>query len=427
MGQVHRRTVPVVAGGRALPVFDKFTNRAREVMSRARHEAERLQHPYIGTEHLLLGLVEDGQGIAALVLKNLDVDLRRLRAAVERLRPHGRSDVRTGELPFTPRAKRLLETAQIEASHLGHDYIGTEHLLLGLLRHARGGGVQLLESLGINRVHVANEMLEVLGAGSSEGWDETDPMDLPIQSPWPILSCPPGPEAHDILDLALDHAARIGANEVEPLHLLHSLLRETCASVAAALGNLGLDPAAWRNRLERSRVPGEPLGPGELRLAPPTNDVLACASKHGQRRSPAGIGACELFLGLVDWGTQLFEWLLHGSVGVPVLRYELLDLAGADSLEVATQLLRQPPTMDHAMQTLSPPAREALDHAIAEAQRRGASEVGAEHLLLGLARPSSGGAAAILETMGAFPEDLRPRVEAVLGAPREPDELLCAG
>ena len=405
-------------------MFEKYTDRARKVMSCARHEAERLNHGYIGTEHILIGLIREDIGIASRVLtRGLHVDLARVRAEVLKLRPKGPPGVEADTLPFNPRSRCVLEHAQQEAVRLGHDYIGTEHLLLGLLRCDKGTGAEVLESLGLERAQVARQVLEVLSAGMEDPleWEMKEARDRVVDTPWPGLPCLPERETDDVLAFSLIHAAQIGANEVEPLHLLHSLLQESCPTVTAALGNLGIGPGTWPSLIARSRVPGEVLGPGEIQLAPPTSEVLARAAGHGQRREPMAIGACELLLGLIDWGPQLFGWLLQDTgVQWGALRHEVLDLVGADASGVATRMLQQPPTVDRALQTLSPPAREALDHAIEEARRRGASEVGAEHLLLGLARPSSGGAAAILETMGAFPEEVRARIEASLGAPREP-------
>ncbi|MCC6740807.1 MAG: ATP-dependent Clp protease ATP-binding subunit [Planctomycetia bacterium] len=143
-------------------MFDKFTDRARKVMSLARQEAQRFNHEYIGTEHILLGLVQEGSGIAAKVLRNLDIDLKKIRQEVEKLIPHGPPTVTMGQLPFTPRAKRVLELAQEEATALGHDYIGTEHLVLGLLKENEGVAAQVLINLGLKLEDVREEVLEVL-------------------------------------------------------------------------------------------------------------------------------------------------------------------------------------------------------------------------------------------------------------------------
>ncbi len=129
--------------------FGKFTERARKVLSLAQEEAQRFQHNYIGTEHLLLGLVREGEGVAAKVLNNLGVDLNKVRSTVEFI--IGRGDrIVLGEIGLTPRAKKVIELAVDEARRLNHHYIGTEHLLLGLVREGEGIASGVLESLGVN-------------------------------------------------------------------------------------------------------------------------------------------------------------------------------------------------------------------------------------------------------------------------------------
>jgi ATP-dependent Clp protease ATP-binding subunit ClpC len=148
--------------------FDKFTERARKVLSLAQEEAQRFQHNYIGTEHLLLGLVREGEGVAAKVLNNLGVELERVRSAVEFI--IGRGDrIVLGEVGLTPRAKKVIELAVDEARRLNHHYIGTEHLLLGLVREGEGIAAGVLESLGVNLEKVRRATLEVLSGSSSVG------------------------------------------------------------------------------------------------------------------------------------------------------------------------------------------------------------------------------------------------------------------
>ncbi len=150
-------------------MFDRFTERARKVMTLARQEAQKLNNDYIGTEHILLGLVQEGSGVAAQVLKNLDVDLRKVRAEVERLVEQGTNPVSGSQLPFTPRAKRVLELALEEAQNLGHNYIGTEHLLLGLIRESDGPAAHVLQNLGVKPEEVREEVVELLGADPPAG------------------------------------------------------------------------------------------------------------------------------------------------------------------------------------------------------------------------------------------------------------------
>ncbi|MEM8882872.1 MAG: Clp protease N-terminal domain-containing protein, partial [Planctomycetota bacterium] len=158
-------------------MFDRFTDRARKVMGLARQEAQRFNHDYIGTEHILLGLIQEGSGVAADVLKNLDVDLKKIRQEVEKLVSHGTTMVTMGQLPFTPRAKKVLELAYEEASNLGHNYIGTEHLLLGLIREQEGIAAQVLQNIKVRLEDVREEVLELLGAEVAQGEEEdTEPV-----------------------------------------------------------------------------------------------------------------------------------------------------------------------------------------------------------------------------------------------------------
>src|SRR5579875_3062789 len=146
-------------------MFERFTDRARKVMALANQEAQRFNHEYIGTEHILLGLVKEGSGVAANVLKNLDIDLRKVRLEVEKLVKSGPDMVTMGKLPQTPRAKKVIEYAIEEARNLNHNYVGTEHLLLGLLREHDGVAAQVLMNLGLKLEEVREEVLNLLGAG----------------------------------------------------------------------------------------------------------------------------------------------------------------------------------------------------------------------------------------------------------------------
>jgi ATP-dependent Clp protease ATP-binding subunit ClpC len=146
-------------------MFERFTDRARKVMALANQEAQRFNHEYIGTEHILLGLVKEGSGVGANVLKNLDVDLRKVRLEVEKLVKSGPDMVTMGKLPQTPRAKKVIEYAIEEARNLNHNYVGTEHLLLGLLREHDGVAAHVLMNLNLKLEEVREEVLNLLGAG----------------------------------------------------------------------------------------------------------------------------------------------------------------------------------------------------------------------------------------------------------------------
>lgn len=156
-------------------MFDRFTERARKVMGFARREAQRFHHEYIGTEHILLGLIQEGQGVAANVLKSMAIDLEKIRREVEKIVKSGPAMEPSVQIPFTPRAKKVVELALEEASNLGHNYIGTEHLLLALLREQEGIAAHVLMALGVRLDDVREEVIDFLG-GPVQEEEETEEM-----------------------------------------------------------------------------------------------------------------------------------------------------------------------------------------------------------------------------------------------------------
>ena len=142
-------------------MFDRFTDRARRVIVLAQDEAKLLNHNYIGTEHILLGLIHEGEGVAAKALESLGIALEAVRAQVEEIIGQGQQ-VPTGHIPFTPRAKKVLELSMREALQLNHPYIGTEHILLGLIREGEGVAAQVLIKLGADLNRVRNQVLQLL-------------------------------------------------------------------------------------------------------------------------------------------------------------------------------------------------------------------------------------------------------------------------
>src|SRR3989338_7448689 len=142
---------------------NRFTERAQRVILIAQEEAKRLNHDYVGTEHILLGLIALGEGVAAQVLSNLGVDLRRVRSEIEKIVGTGDNVMLLGEIPFSPRAKKVLELAVEEAQSMAHNYVGTEHLLLGLIREEEGVAARVLENLGCRLDVVREEVISLLG------------------------------------------------------------------------------------------------------------------------------------------------------------------------------------------------------------------------------------------------------------------------
>src|ERR1700678_3546783 len=162
-------------------MFERFTDRARRVVPLAQEEAKRLDHNYIGTEHLLLGLIREGEGVGAKALESLGISLDAVRQQVEEIIGQGQQ-APSGHIPFTPRAKKVLELSLREALQLGHNYIGTEHMLLGLVREGEGVAAQVLVSLGADLARVRQQVIQLLsgyqgkesvGAGPSSAGSET--------------------------------------------------------------------------------------------------------------------------------------------------------------------------------------------------------------------------------------------------------------
>src|SRR5674536_181725 len=152
-------------------MFERFTDRARRVVVLAQEEARMLNHNYIGTEHILLGLIHEGEGVAAKALESLGISLEGVRSQVEEIIGQGQS-APSGHIPFTPRAKKVLELSLREALQLGHNYIGTEHILLGLIREGEGVAAQVLIKLGADLNRVRTQVLQLL-SGFQAGKEST--------------------------------------------------------------------------------------------------------------------------------------------------------------------------------------------------------------------------------------------------------------
>jgi ATP-dependent Clp protease ATP-binding subunit ClpA len=149
-------------------VFERFTDRARRVVVLAQEEARLLNHNYIGTEHLLLGLIHEGEGVAAMALGQLNLSLDAVRVRVEEAIGEGQAPP-MGHIPFTPRAKKVLELSLREAQQLHHNYIGTEHILLGLIREGEGVAAQVLQELGADLSRVRQQVVQLLSGATAFG------------------------------------------------------------------------------------------------------------------------------------------------------------------------------------------------------------------------------------------------------------------
>jgi len=214
-------------------MFEKFTERAVKVMGLARHEALRLNSEFIGTEHVLLGIHQEGDGVAAKVLKNLQVDLKRILQEIEKLiTPSTDPTMKLGQLPFSPRVRRVIELASNASRQLGHDVIGTEHLLLGLLKEDEGIAAQILINIGLKLDQVRSRILEVMGEKDPEV-GEQDP-----EVPWSART-------RSVAKRAVAEAVRLGSRSVDPEHVLLGILSENGPG-AGLLSAAGITPEVVR-------------------------------------------------------------------------------------------------------------------------------------------------------------------------------------
>jgi ATP-dependent Clp protease ATP-binding subunit ClpC len=228
-------------------MFERFSDRARRVVVLAQEEARLLNHNYIGTEHILLGLVHEREGVAAQALDSLDVKLVRVRQQVEQIIGQGGSSP-SGHIPFTPRAKKVLELSLREAMQLGHNYIGTEHILLGLLREGEGVACQVLVKLGANLPKVRARVLELVADDGGEG----------AAAPTPTLSA----ELRAVIEEARGEAAAAGESEVAPIHMFLAAVQHPDGAAGRMLHMVGVDPEELRRQVvdESKDHPGDESG-----------------------------------------------------------------------------------------------------------------------------------------------------------------------
>jgi ATP-dependent Clp protease ATP-binding subunit ClpA len=229
-------------------MFERFTDRARRVVVLAQEEARLLNHNYIGTEHILLGLIHEGEGVAAKALQSLGISLEAVRSQVEEIIGHGEA-APTGHIPFTSRAKKVLELSLREALQLGHSYIGTEHILLGLIREGEGVAAQVLQKLGAGLESVRSQVVALLGG-------DIEPPPLEGGRYFGRFT----ERARAVLGLASESARGLGHQDIEPADILLALIASDDAQVNELLASWGIDLAAVRRRIEE--LAGEE-GPAE--------------------------------------------------------------------------------------------------------------------------------------------------------------------
>lgn len=313
-------------------MFAQFTDRARKALALANQEGQHLDHGFVGTEHLLLGLMREGGGVTATTLRNLGLDLVKLRAGVEKLVPRGPGPGGVGRLPQRTDFKTALEHAREEARARNDAYLDTQHLLLGLLRENECVAAQVLMSLGLNLCDVRREVLDLVGCGLEDAPEDaggTSLMDTDarVERPVPKVT----EYVRRAMALADQEARRLNHEVIGVEHLLLGLAKEGTGVAATALRNLGLD--ARRLRLEIERL--IPCGPekivmGRLPITPQVKDAIEYAREETRLRHHAAAGTGHVLLGLLgEAGGVIAQILASLGVRPEEVRQAVMDLHAA--------------------------------------------------------------------------------------------------
>ncbi len=302
-----------------------FTERVRKCLTLAREEAARLNYEYVGTEHLLLGIIVEGEGVAATVLQNLGVDLNELRDLIERsITPGKASNPIPADLPYANHAKKALELAMAESRRAGHSYVGTEHLLLGLLREESGLGAMALTSVGVTLENARAETFRVLGAEMPAG-----PLFTPSEG---ALRAQPlrrvTPRLRDILNEACSYTRRVNAET--PVMIAVALLRHAEGAMRALLDHLEVDIAALLDKLEplMAAEVAATEGADLVDRAKKLRELFLLANAEAERTHDELCSSGHMLVALVATSPTVAEAFLAQGFGVEDVRREFARLSG---------------------------------------------------------------------------------------------------
>jgi ATP-dependent Clp protease ATP-binding subunit ClpA len=406
--------------------FDKFTERARKVLSLAQEEAQRLQHSSIGTEHILLGLIREGQGVAAQVLIQLGTDLQSLRTATTQIIERGSVSV-LGELGFTPEAKEALRAATDEARRMHHHYIGTEHLLLGLAHNTGCKANQILQSAGIDLEDLRIRTVQVLSQSGSRSIPRRASRSLGTETTQGEQRAQFEKfteRARKALSYAQEEAQRFQHNYIGTEHLLLGLVREGEGVAAQVLMNQGVKLSAVREAVEFIIGRGDRVVPGEIGLTPRSKKVIELAVEEARLLRHTYIGTEHILLGLVREGEGIAAGVL-GSLGVGLksVRDETLRVLAKDKNDATAEVHARTTASSQEWKSrnnfndyqFTEQVEKVLSYAQEEAFDLQHSNVGTEHLLLGLLREEGDAAAQILKSLGADLTRTRAGIETFVG------------
>ncbi len=415
--------------------FDRFNDRAKRVLALAQDEAIRFNHNYLGTEHLLLGLVREFEGVGGRVLDSLGVSLSKVRTSVEATVGRGADTTSPSEITLSPHTKQVIGSAIEESRKLGHSGVGTEHLLLGIVIQGESTGAKILASL-VDLEKVRHEVIATLGGKAPPGsaWQHSAPRPSGSGGPFDRFN----DRAKRVLALSQDEAIRFNHNYIGPEHLLLGLAREGAGIAARALEALGIDMSKLRSTVEKVVGRGESTtSPSEITLSPRTKRIIEFAIDEAGKLGRNSVGTEHLLLGLVrDTDSIAAGAIESAGVSLESVRAKVIELLG---------LLGQPPGdaplppslhslttyagLGGALDRLNDRAKKVLAYAQDEAIRFKHNYIGTEHLLLGLVREGESVAARTLDTLGVELSKVRTAVEFIIGPgdaanmPSSPSEI----
>jgi ATP-dependent Clp protease ATP-binding subunit ClpA len=380
-------------------MFERFTDRARKVMALANQEAQRYNHECIDTEHILLGFIREGSGVGATVLRNLnvDMDLKKLRREVEKLVESGPNMVTMGKLPHTPLAKKIIEYAIEEARSLNHNYVGTEHLLLGLLHEIKESVAFLvLTNFGLTYEQVRNEILNLLKE-NTVGCDKATIQRF-------------SDRARKILSLANQEAQRYNHEYIDTEHILLGFIREGSGVDMAVLKNLNVDIKKLRLDVEKLMTKGPDIvAMGKLEMGPRAKKVLEYAVEGARSLNRNYVGSEHLLLGLMyeTKGSIASQVLKDHKLTYEQVRNEIVKLfeKGIVCCDECDKAVRR---------RFSDRARKVMALANQAAQRYNHVYIDTEHVLLGLVKEGSGVGAVVFKNLNVNVDKLRLEVEELM-------------
>jgi ATP-dependent Clp protease ATP-binding subunit ClpA len=373
-----------------------FTERVRKILAMAREEAVRLHHEYVGTEHILLGLILEGEGVAAAVLQSLNVDLEEIQQKIEETVKKGKAQQGTGpDLPYTSRAKKVLELAMSEARELNHSYVGTEHILLGLIREEKGIAAVVLSDVGIELPVARAEVLRLLGTDVAQ-------------------HAPPGPQRGSGEPTREKTSKRTQSDS----HPLEKTLTSVYLERAASQRRPASERRLWAKTaaaFEDSAGTQDPIrAPKDLQSLPPAEwatdrarAVIGRARAEAATRRSRHIDPEHLLIALLqEEGGMASTVLDHLAIDLPALQR-----AAAGAIE-ETLASDEPYDLDVSY---SPLAESALRHAFHETRVARERRVGTDHLLLGLLLETSAPASRVLTDAGLRDDSVRDERSRIAG------------